>query len=129
MNKTVHRVRRGFYVPLDATDDERGQRLLDVLLLVITAVVLLAMTLNVVADALGAGGSRDDLTRLYAVSVAVCAAPICCGYLERFAATDGQRAQPDRSGHSGCRSQYPPAPLSGFYRSWPRLFNDLRRRA
>jgi signal transduction histidine kinase len=56
---------------LDATDDERGQRLLDTLLLVITVVVLLATMLNVVVGALGMGGGRVDLTRMNVVSVAV----------------------------------------------------------
>lgn len=71
MNKTGYRVQRGFYIPLDATDDERGQRLLDTLLLVITVVVLLATMLNVVVGALGTGGGRVDLTRMNVVGVAV----------------------------------------------------------
>ncbi len=71
MNKIVQRMRQGFNIPLDATDGERKQRLLDTLLLATTAIALIMILMNVIADVLGLGGDRQDLTRMYVAGVTV----------------------------------------------------------
>jgi signal transduction histidine kinase len=71
VNKIEQGVQRGFYIPLNATGDERGQRLLNLLLVTTTAIILLVIAMTVVVDALGWGGGRSGVTRLYVVNVAV----------------------------------------------------------
>jgi signal transduction histidine kinase len=56
---------------LDATGDERGRQLLNALLLLSTVIVLTVALTNIVADALGRGGPRDELTRMHVATAIV----------------------------------------------------------
>jgi len=71
VNQTERGVQRGFHIPLDATGDERGRQLLNTLLLLSTVIVLTVAMTNIVADALGRGGPRDELTRMHVAAAVV----------------------------------------------------------
>ena len=58
-------------MPLDATDGERRQYLLNTLLLATTAIVSTIMVINVTADLLDIGGPREELARMYVAGVVV----------------------------------------------------------
>ena len=69
MNRTVQDMQRSLYIPLDASIEERKQRLLNILLTLTTVIVLLILAMNVAARIFGVGGNRRDLTLVQVICV------------------------------------------------------------
>jgi signal transduction histidine kinase len=84
VNEIILKVRRSFYIPLDATQNTCRQWLLNVLLWSTTIIAALVLLVNVVSDMLGMGGDRSELIRMHIVCVGVLASNGLVFALSRF---------------------------------------------
>ncbi|MFQ6100376.1 MAG: ATP-binding protein [Anaerolineae bacterium] len=71
MNRILREARRMFSIPLDATDEERRRRLVNILLVVTTVTALLGLMVGSVADAFSGTDNRDDITMLHTAVAAM----------------------------------------------------------
>jgi signal transduction histidine kinase len=59
LDSIIQEVQRGLYFPLDATEDERKRRLLNILLLATAVIALLILGMNVAARTFARGGGEE----------------------------------------------------------------------